>query len=70
MNNELTYVHMRLNKKHKKTEKIIELENQINSIISKELLYQSSCDIGDTDLHLYENVCNPFYNTAYITGCV
>ena len=61
---------MRLNKQHKKTEKIIELENQISLIISKKLLYESSCDIGDADLHLSENVCNSFCNTAYITGCV
>ena len=70
MNNELTYLYIRLNKQSKKIEKIIELENQVNLIISKELLYWNSCDIGDADLHLYENVYNPFYNATYITGCV
>ena len=39
MNNELTYVHMRLNKQNEKKEKIIKLENRISLIIYKELFH-------------------------------
>ena len=57
MNNELAFIHMRLNKQNKKeTETITELENEIDLIISKELFYQNSCDIGDVT-YIFMKTC-------------